>query len=201
MIEGCAALSAREGVNPALGPAVEAWVGPAFGGLEPVLGVREPVLLGAACRLADLGARLHPDHRADLIFHQVLRAPIPGMTHAERVFLATAMFARHTAAATVPEPDLIARLLTHERVQRARALGAAIRLACDLSGRSPELLRQATLEIRPSSVVIEAEEPAASILLGEQTAKRAATLAALLEREPKIRPSSRRERPKAEKVA
>src|SRR5580692_2954474 len=40
LIEGCAALSAREGVNPALGPAVQAWLEPAFGGLEPVLGVR-----------------------------------------------------------------------------------------------------------------------------------------------------------------
>jgi len=201
LIEGCAALSAREGVNPTLGPAVQAWLGPAFGNLESVLGAREPVLLSAACRLADLGARLHPDHRADLIFHQVLRAPIPGMNHAERVFLATTMFARHTAAETVPKPDLIARLLTHERVQRARALGAAIRLACDMSGRSPDLLRQANLEIRPSSLVVEADEPAAAILLGEQTAKRAATLAALLERELKVRPASRRERTKQEKVA
>jgi len=201
LLEGCAALSAREGVNPALGPAVQAWLAPAFACLEPVLGAREPVLLAAACRLADLGARLHPDHRADLIFHQVLRAPIPGMNHAERVFLATTMFARHTAAATVPEPELIARLLTHERVQRARALGAAIRLACDLSGRSPELLRQASLEIRASSVVVEAEAPSATILFGEQTTKRAATLAALLERELKVRPTSRRERAKQEKVA
>jgi exopolyphosphatase/guanosine-5'-triphosphate,3'-diphosphate pyrophosphatase len=201
LIEGCAALSAREGVNPALGPAVEAWLTPAFGALEPVLGAREGVLLKAAARLADIGARLHPDHRADLVFHQVLRAPISGMNHAERVFLATALFARHTAAATVPEPELIARLLTHERVQRARALGAAVRLACDLSGRSPELLAQASLEIRASSVVIEAEEPAAPLLLGEQTAKRAATLAALLERDLKLRPASRRERAKPEKVA
>jgi exopolyphosphatase/guanosine-5'-triphosphate,3'-diphosphate pyrophosphatase len=200
LIEGCAALSAREGVNPLLGPAIEDWLWPAFAELEPVLGSREVVMARAVCRLADLGARLHPDHRADLIFHQVLRAPIPGMTHPERVFLATAMFARHTAAATVPEPDLIARLLTHERVQRARALGAGVRLACDLSGRSPELLAKSSLEIRASSVVVEAEEAMAPLLLGEQTAKRAGTLAALLEREPKLRAASR-DRAKRERVA
>ena len=200
LMEGCAALSAREGVNPALGPAIEAWLASAFAGLEPTFGVREAVLARAACRLADLGARLHPDHRADLIFHQVLRAPIPGMNHPERVFLATTMFARHTAAATVPEPDLIARVLTHERVQRARALGAAIRLACDLSGRSPELLAKSTLEIRPSSVVLEAEPAMAPLLLGEQTAKRAGTLAALLERDLKLRAASR-DRAEREKVA
>ena len=148
---------------------------------------REPVLLSAACHLADLGARLHPDHRADLIFHQVLRAPIAGMNHPERVFLATSLFARHTAAATVPEPALVARLLTHERVQRARAIGSAIRLACDLSGRNAELLQRATLELRPSSVVLEADEASAAILFGEQTAKRAGTLASLLERDLKLR--------------
>src|SRR5215472_435350 len=34
LIEGCEALSRREGVNPELGAALEAWVAPAFAGLE-----------------------------------------------------------------------------------------------------------------------------------------------------------------------
>jgi exopolyphosphatase/guanosine-5'-triphosphate,3'-diphosphate pyrophosphatase len=183
-----------------LGAAVEAWVAPAFATLEPMLGVRDPVLISAACRLADLGARLHPDHRADLIFHQVLRAPIPGMNHTERVFLATALFGRHTAAATVPQHDLIARLLNHEGVQRARALGAAIRLACDLCGRSPELLQRSALSFADDAVVLEVEDGAAPILLGEQTAKRAAALATLLERDLQLGASAP-ERRKSEKVA
>jgi exopolyphosphatase/guanosine-5'-triphosphate,3'-diphosphate pyrophosphatase len=191
LIEGSEALSRREGVNPDLGAALEAWVAPGFARLEPVFDERESVLRSAACHLADLGARLHPDHRADLIFHQVLRAPIPGMSHAERVFLATSLFARHTAAATVPEPGLVSRLLDHERVQRARAIGAAIRLACDLSGRNPELLARSSLDITPSSVVLKADDAAVPILFGEQTSKRAATLALLLERELKMRATSR----------
>jgi exopolyphosphatase/guanosine-5'-triphosphate,3'-diphosphate pyrophosphatase len=191
LVEGCAALSAREGATPALGPALERWVSAAFAALEPVFDAREPVLMAAACRLADLGARLHPDHRADLIFHQVLRAPIPGMNHPERVFLAATCFARHTAATTVPAQELVSRLLTHERQQRARALGSAIRLGCDLSGRSPELLALARLEIRANAVILEADEPYAPILFGEQTTKRAATLAALLERDLKMRATSR----------
>jgi len=162
--------------------------------MDPLLGAREAVLRSAACHLADLGARLHPDHRADLIFHQVLRAPVPGMSHPERVFLATSLFARHTAAATVPEQALVSRLLTHEQLQRARAIGAAIRLGCDLSGRNPELLARASLAIRPSSVVLEADEASALILFGEQTAKRAATLAMLLDRELKMRSSRERVR-------
>ena len=47
----------------------------------------------------------------------------------------------------------------------------------------------------------QADEAAAPILLGEQTAKRAAALALLLERELKLRPAPRRDRVKQEKVA
>ncbi|HWA61566.1 MAG TPA: Ppx/GppA phosphatase family protein [Caulobacteraceae bacterium] len=187
LVEGCAALGARQGVSETLGPALETWLAEAFATLPPVFGERDPVLLAAACRLADLGARLHPDHRADLLFEQVLRAPISGMDHAERVFLACAAFARHTAANVIPEQELVTRLLSHDRYQRARALGSAIRLACDLSGRSPHLLAHSRIELKPGSVIVRASEAWAGVLLGEQTAKRGATLAGLLDRELKLR--------------
>jgi exopolyphosphatase/guanosine-5'-triphosphate,3'-diphosphate pyrophosphatase len=109
------------------------------------------------------------------------------MNHPERVFLACAVFARHTASAALREPRVINRLLTPERLQGARRLGAAIRLGCDLSGRNPELLGHARLDFKTNTVLVEAEEAWAATLLGEQTAKRAATLAGLLERELKMR--------------
>jgi exopolyphosphatase/guanosine-5'-triphosphate,3'-diphosphate pyrophosphatase len=181
LIEGCAALGAREGVSDGLGPALEDWLAPMFARLPPVLGGRDATLLAAACRLADLGARLHPDHRADLLFEQVLRAPIAGMNHVERAFLAVAMFSRHTAAVPAIEPQVLARTLTTERLRRARALGAAMRLGCDLSGRNPDLLRRSSIDIAREVIVLRAEERWADMLLGEQTAKRAATLADHLE--------------------
>jgi exopolyphosphatase/guanosine-5'-triphosphate,3'-diphosphate pyrophosphatase len=180
LIGGCEALTAARGVSPDLGPALETWLAPAFGQLSPQFGDRDPILTSAACRLADLGARLHPDHRADLAFEQVLRAPIAGMTHSERAFLASAAFARHIAAPTPPEPQIVARLLTVERRQRARALGAAIRLGCDLAGRNAGLLARAPLSIDGDRLRLTAETGWADMLLGEQTAKRAATLAQVL---------------------
>ncbi len=141
---------------------------------------RDAVLAAAACRLADFGARLHPDHRADLVFDQVLRAPVPGMNHAERAFLATAAFARYTAANVSPGGGLAARLLGAERLQRARALGAATRLGCDLSGRSAPLLKRSRLELDGDRLVLGADASGADLLLGEQTAKRANTLAQAL---------------------
>ena len=187
LVAGCAALGSRGAVAEALGQALEGWIGPAFGKLEPMFGERDPVLIAAAARLAELGAQLHPDHRAELVFNQVLRAPIAGVNHPERVFLACAAFARHTAASQPPSGALVARLLSPERCARALALGAALRLGCDLSGRSPELLNRTRLDIKTDVVLLQAEEAWAPILLGDQTAKRGQTLASLLDRELKLR--------------
>ncbi|HEX3888632.1 MAG TPA: Ppx/GppA phosphatase family protein [Phenylobacterium sp.] len=180
LIEGCEALTAARGSSPELGGALEAWLTPAFERLNPVFGARDPVLLAAACRLADLGARLHPDHRADLAFEQVLRAPIAGMSHAERAFLASVAFSRHTSATTPPEAEAVSRVIGADRRQRARALGAAIRLGCDLSGRNPRLLEKSSLTIEGDRLLLGAASGWGDMLLGEQTAKRAQTLASAL---------------------
>lgn len=180
LIEGCEALAARPGVSPDLGAALEAWVSQVFEQLEPAFGHREPVLIAAACRLADLGARLHPDHRADLAFQQVLRAPIAGMTHAERAFLACVAFARHSSAPSPPDALVVNRILSQDRQRRARALGAAIRLGCDLSGRNVTLLDKSSLTVKADRLVLSALAGWEDMLLGEQTARRAQTLATAL---------------------
>lgn len=180
LIAGCEALTDIRGLSRDLGASLEAWLAPAFAKLPPVFKDREPILLGAACRLADIGARLHPDHRADLVFDQVLRAPLAGMSHAERTFLACAAFSRYTAASAMPQAATVARLLGAERRQRARALGAAVRLGCDLSGRNARLLAKADIDIDGDRLVMSAQPGWRDMMLGEQTAKRAATLASLL---------------------
>lgn len=187
LMEGAAALGGRKEAAEELGVALEAWLAPAFAELPGVFGDRDPVLLAAACRLADLGSRLHPDHRADLVFEQVLRAPIAGMNHIDRAFLALAMFARHTAANTPPEQALLSRLLPAQAQRRARALGAAIRLGCDLSGKSAPLLQSARLSLEDNAVILSANRGRADILLGEQARKRADTLAGVLGRKLSIR--------------
>jgi exopolyphosphatase/guanosine-5'-triphosphate,3'-diphosphate pyrophosphatase len=182
LVEGCYWLGARHGISERLGPPLEAWLTPLWTALEPMFGgIRDQVLLAAACRLCDLGARLHPDHRADLAFDQVLRAPIAGQSHAERAFLAAAVFARYTAQNLTREGSGIARLLSPDRLRRARVLGAAMRLGCDLSGRSPELLEQASLGLTAQGVELTVRRARADMVLGEQTRKRLAALADALE--------------------
>jgi exopolyphosphatase/guanosine-5'-triphosphate,3'-diphosphate pyrophosphatase len=182
LVEGCAALAARNGVDSGFGPALAAWVAPVFSALPPAF-EREPLLTAAACQLADLGAQLHPDHRADLVFAQVLRAPIPGQTHPERAFIAAAAYARYTSRFEPQEPEVIARLLSAERVARARALGAAIRLGCDLSSRNAGLLRRTSLSLQGSVLTLKVDPAHADLLLGEQTERRAVALASRLGRQ------------------
>ncbi len=183
LVEGCYWLGARHGISERMGPPLEAWLSPFWSSLEPLFPEgRDAILLAAACRLCDLGARLHPDHRADLAFDQVLRAPIAGQTHAERAFLAAAIFSRYTAQSPTREGSGVARLLSPDRLRRARALGAALRLGCDLSGRSEVLLEQASLSLTPQGIELAVRRERADMVLGEQTRKRLAGLAEVLER-------------------
>ncbi|GAA0625537.1 Ppx/GppA phosphatase family protein [Brevundimonas kwangchunensis] len=178
LLAGSSALGARQGISPTLPGALRAWIEPLMAALPTGFDAkRDGELADALCRLADLGARLHPDHRVELAFDQVLRAPVPGQTHAERAFLATAINARYGGPSATPEPDTIVRLLNEEQRQAARALGLAIRLACDLSGRSAQLLVNARATVRGDLLSLTASDGYADVLLGEQTRRRAKALA------------------------
>ena len=178
LLAGSAALGVRQGVSPALPAALDAWIAPILTALPTAFGPeRDAVLARAACNVADLGARLHPDHRVELVFDQVLRAPVPGQTHAERAFLASALNARYGGAPATPEPEAMTRLLPPVAATRARALGLAMRLGCDLSGRSPHLLANAGVQITGGALRLTAAPGYADLLLGEQTRRRARALA------------------------
>ena len=187
LLAGCRSLGERGGADEALGAALEAWLTPLWSRLPPVFAsARSGVLLAAACRLADVGARLHPDHRADLAFEQVLRAPVAGCTHAERAFLASAVHTRYTSQPREGDPAGLGRMVGPDQLKRARVLGTALRLACDLCGRSPALLAGAALTLDGRDLALTARAPRADLLLGEQTRKRLAALAEVLDAQPRV---------------
>ena len=99
-------------------------------------------LSSAACRLVDIGALLHPDHRADLAFDLVARAPLPGLSHKDRAALALAVASRFKKGV---KNEVSETLLDADTAARARALGSLMRLAADFSGRSAGLLKHAKL--------------------------------------------------------
>lgn len=146
---GLEALVSQDDTGAEFGRALAEWA------REALPHTLAPRLAHAACRLVDVGALLHPDHRADLAFDLIARAPLPGLTHRDRAALALAVSSRFKKGA---KNQVSERLLDGETAGRARALGSLMRLAADFSGRSAALLKQAklscdgeTLELKVSS--------------------------------------------------
>ena len=115
-----------------------------------------PRLSAAACRLVDIGALLHPDHRADLAFDLVARAPLPGLSHRDRAALALAVASRFKRGL---RNDVSEKLLDPNLAGRARALGALMRLAADFSGRSAALLKHAKLTCDGDTLTLRVSAP------------------------------------------
>ena len=77
LVAAAEVMARRPGNPEGLGEALQRWLQEPFEQLDPVLPpVRERTVRAAACRLADLGARLLPDHRASIVFEQVLRGSV-----------------------------------------------------------------------------------------------------------------------------
>lgn len=184
LLAGCSAWGGRQGIDPSLPRALDGWLQTLTPALPEVFGEeRDALLTSAACRLADLGARLHPDHRAELAFEQVLWSPIASQTHPERAFMAMTLFARYGGGSKSPMQGLINQLLSPTGQKRAKALGQAMRLACDLSGRSPQLLANAAISVDKKRLKLTASPGYAAMLLGSQTKRRAKALADTLDLE------------------
>ena len=109
-------------------------------------------LLRAACHLAGLGKNLHPDYRAELVFEDVLYAPVAGLTHTERAFLSLSLFRTYTAKRTPPAQELIETILNDAHRQTAACIGEAIRLGIVMTGRTPSLLSDFELKVSGSDL-------------------------------------------------
>ena len=131
----------------------------------------------ASCLLAGLGKNLHPDYRAELVFEDVLYAPIAGLDHPQRVWLALTLFRSVSRTKQPPNQRAIDLLLTEEQVRAAEILGAAIRLAIVATGRTPELVSTFKLFRDGDTLRLDGEIKA---LLTEQVAFRLAKLAGAL---------------------
>ena len=127
---------------------------PLFEANPPVMGdgAGEVRLHQAACYLSESAGKYHPDHRQDMAFEKVLYAPLSGVSHTQRVFLAASIGWRYSRRFSVPGP--LEDFLSSRQVRRARQLGQAMRLGCVLSGRSASLLAMASLERRGDRLVL-----------------------------------------------
>jgi exopolyphosphatase / guanosine-5'-triphosphate,3'-diphosphate pyrophosphatase len=109
----------------------------------------------AVCALSDIAWRDAPDLRAEESFRRLLEFPFIGVTHPERVFIATAIHARYVGRPDAPWLSPAIKLLTPSERRRAQILGRAILLAYRFSGGVPAVLESARLRIDPDCIRLE----------------------------------------------
>ena len=148
------------------GDRLQQWTAPLFPNLSEVMRRRHR----AACWLSDLAWSEHPDYRAEQAFIRSLTMPFAGSTHADRVFVATALHARYGGPADDQVKEALRQLLDERSVQEARTLGLSLRLAYTLCAGSIELLAEVELDRVGSRLVLEV--PADSSLFVGETVQR-----------------------------
>lgn len=149
LLAACEDMSRRLGRDPSLGTILEQWTAPLFQQTDKVF----ERLRRAACHLADTGWRGHPDHRAELIYEEILNAPFIGIDHPQRNLLALALFHRYGGTSEKLERKAL-RFIGEEAVGQARSLGFSLRAGLVLAGPSPALLRASAIRLTPGSLIL-----------------------------------------------
>ena len=117
-----------------------AWTDEAFAALGLDETVEERRLRRAACHLADIGWRAHPDYRGAQSLNIISNAGFIGVDHPGRAYMALSNYYRHMGLVDdALSPGLI-RLVDARLLQRAKALGACFRVAFILSAAMPGIL-------------------------------------------------------------
>ena len=84
----------------------------------------------AACLLSDIGWRVHPDHRGEETLNLILNGNFGSISHQGRAFVALSVFFRYAGLSEQNEPPVIIQeMVTPSMLERARLLGAALRVA------------------------------------------------------------------------
>src|SRR5438270_3458360 len=182
LIAAYMAVSRRQSRFRLDGDLLQQWTSPLFGDFSEEVRRRHR----AACWLSDPAWSEHPDYRAKQAFIRSLTLPFAGSTHADRVFVATALHARYGGPADDPVKEPTQRLLDERATHEARTLGLALRLGYTLCAGSMELL--AELGLGRSGNTLTLDVPSESnLFVGETVQRRLDAVARSLGMNPVIR--------------
>jgi exopolyphosphatase/guanosine-5'-triphosphate,3'-diphosphate pyrophosphatase len=137
----------------------------------------------AACLLADIGWRAHPDYRGEQSLNIIAHAAFIGIDHPGRAYLALAVFFRHAGLVDDELSPRLRELVSPRMLDRARVLGAALRVGYLVSAAMPGILPRAPMIVERGRLVLRLEGDLAA-LAGERLFNRLRQLARLVGREP-----------------
>jgi exopolyphosphatase/guanosine-5'-triphosphate,3'-diphosphate pyrophosphatase len=145
----------------------------------------EERLRHAACLLADIGWRAHPDYRGEQSMNIIAHAAFVGIDHPGRAFLALSVFFRHAGLSEDELSPRLRELATTRMLDRARVLGASMRVAYLLTAGQGGVLLKTPLEVKRGKLVLRLPGRF-SRLASDRVFNRLRQLARLVGREPEI---------------
>ena len=161
------------------------WTGDLMASTHLEEGEEDRRLRHAACLLSDISWRAHPDYRGAQAYDLVANAAFIGVDHPSRAFLALAASYRHLSNEDFVSPQ--SRSLVNARqLDRARILGAALRVAYNISAAMPGVLPRAPMICEKGKVVLTLPPDLAS-LGGDRLQSRMRQFARLIGGDPEIR--------------
>ncbi len=138
----------------------------------------------AACLLADIGWRAHPDYRGEQSLNIIAHGGFTAIDHPGRAYLALSVFYRHVGLVMDDELSPRLRELASTRMlDRARVLGASMRLAYVVSAAMPGVLPRTPLAVERHRLALHLPGEYAA-LSGERVLNRLRSLARLIGRDP-----------------
>jgi exopolyphosphatase/guanosine-5'-triphosphate,3'-diphosphate pyrophosphatase len=111
------------------------------------------------CALTDIAWRDHEKVRAWEAFQRLLQFPFIGISHPERAFVATAIFARYGGTIDATVKAAVGRLLGPSGLRRAEVLGRTLLLAHRFSASVPEILSHGRVRIDTDAVRLVVTNP------------------------------------------
>jgi exopolyphosphatase / guanosine-5'-triphosphate,3'-diphosphate pyrophosphatase len=139
----------------------------------------------AACLLSDIAWRSHPDYRGAQAYDLVANSAFIGVDHPSRAFLALAAAYRHLSNEEFVTPQSRS-LVSARQLDRARIIGAAMRVAYNISAAMPGVLPRAPMICEKGRVVLTLPAELAS-LSSERLQSRIRQFARLIGGDPEIR--------------
>ena len=183
LIAAASELNVLRSRSPAHGEELTAWTDRfiASSGLDET--AEERRLRHAACLLADIGWRAHPDYRGEQSLNIIANAAFVAIDHPGRTFIALAVFFRHVGLVDEELSPRLRELASTRVLDRARVLGAALRVAYLVSASTTGVLPKTPMMVERGRLVLRFENGLVA-LAGDRVFNRLRQLARLIGREP-----------------